>query len=99
MSVWADIHSRSIGKQTKKEDIYQQWWRGVEGIVYIDHGEWADPELEYKGKRFNYWSVEEIIWNASRIEYGEGKSPLIDEVNMTRYCKIHADEIKEFFFK
>ena len=26
---------------------------GIEDIGYISHGEWADAELEYKGKLFN----------------------------------------------
>lgn len=30
---------------------------GVEGLGYIPHGQWADPELIYKGRVFNYWDV------------------------------------------
>lgn len=35
---------------------------GVEGLEYIPHGEWADPELLYKGRMFNYWDVFDTLF-------------------------------------
>lgn len=29
----------------------------------ISHGEWCDPEIEYKGYLFNYWDVEKILFD------------------------------------
>jgi len=35
---------------------------GVPGVRFIDHGEWSDPEVEYKGEVFNYYDLEEGLW-------------------------------------
>ena len=35
---------------------------GIEDIGYISHGEWADAELEYKGKLFNENVVSDVMW-------------------------------------
>ena len=36
---------------------------GIKGIEIILHGQWADPELKYKGKLYNYILVETIMWD------------------------------------
>lgn len=35
---------------------------GIEDIGYIPHGEWADAELEYKGKLFNEHIIIDPMW-------------------------------------
>lgn len=35
------------------------FWRGVEGVEMIDHGDWSDPELRYKHMVANYYDVED----------------------------------------
>jgi len=37
-------------------------WYGLTGVGFIWHGEWNDPEIEYKGKRINATIVEDAIW-------------------------------------
>ena len=32
-------------------------WFGIKGARYINHGEWADPEISYEGKLINYWDI------------------------------------------
>ena len=34
---------------------------GIEGVKFIDHGEWADPELKYGNKYINYYDIEDFI--------------------------------------
>jgi hypothetical protein len=36
-------------------------WYGIENIGFIWYGQWADPELEYKGKRINSTIVENTM--------------------------------------
>lgn len=36
---------------------------GIDGINFIGHGEWSDPEIEFNGYLFNYWDVEDAIWD------------------------------------
>ena len=35
------------------EGIPKKWYCGIEGITFIWHGEWSDPEIGYKGYAFN----------------------------------------------
>lgn len=37
-------------------------WYGISDVGYIWHGEWNDPEIEYKGKRINATIVEDTMW-------------------------------------
>ena len=37
-------------------------YRGIRGVGFIWHGAWADPELKYKNRLFNYWDIEEAIF-------------------------------------
>lgn len=38
-------------------------YRGTDGIEYVFHGAWNDPELIYDGKSFNYWDIESALWD------------------------------------
>ena len=39
------------------------FYRGTEGIEFVSHGAWADPELIYDGKSFNYWDIDNALWD------------------------------------
>lgn len=39
-----------MGWQEGKE---QKWYCGIEGVTFIWHGDWSDPELGYKGYAIN----------------------------------------------
>ena len=48
-------------------------WYGIENVYFIWHGEWADPEIYYRGKYYNATVAEEecyAIWR-DQIEYGD----------------------------
>lgn len=32
-------------------------------IKFINHGEWSDPEVKYKGKSYNYYDFEDLLFN------------------------------------
>lgn len=38
------------------------YFYGIYGIRYISHGAWSDPELIWHGKSFNYYDVENPLW-------------------------------------
>ena len=39
-------------------------WRGVEGIKYLSPGNTqSDPSLVYNGYTFNYWDIEDALWD------------------------------------
>ena len=38
-------------------------YRGVEGTVYLWHGEWSDPEVIYKNHLINTFDIEDGLWS------------------------------------
>lgn len=52
---------------------------GIKGIFFIWHGPYSDPEVEYRGIRFNYWDLEEELWNTYKDEM-KSKGSSIDTV-------------------
>ena len=36
-----------------QEGVPKEWYCGIEGITFIWHGAWNDPEIGYKGYAFN----------------------------------------------
>ena len=46
-------------------------WYGIEGIGFIWHGSWSDPEIEYKGHRINSFIVEDTMWERFKEECEE----------------------------
>ena len=54
-------------------------WYGIEGIGFVWHGEWADPEIEYKGKRCSCYTVEDTMWQRFREECPEANEDEFDK--------------------
>ena len=48
-------------------------WYGIKSVKFIPHGEWADPEIKYRGKYYNAVDVEDELYNIWReqLEYGD----------------------------
>ena len=67
-----------------------QYYRGIRGVYMIWHGEWADPEISYKGMVVNYYAVEDTIWEEYKTERSTD-----DASGFTKYCQKHAAEIKQ----
>ena len=63
-------------------------WYGIENIGFISRGAWADPEIEYQGKRLNAVIVEETMWE----RYTEDADK---ETKFVTYMQKHADEVYE----
>ena len=57
-------------------------WYGVPGIKMIYHGDWADPELKYKGKLFNYYGIKNSLWEFYKEDLEEKLFELINEENI-----------------
>lgn len=45
-----------------KESLHEGW-RGSDVIDMDYHGDWADPDLVYDGYTFNYWDIENALWD------------------------------------
>lgn len=62
-------------------------YRGVDGIEFVSHGAWSDPELIYNGKSFNYWDIEDALWGefCEIVSEDTGKSIMEIDSNMNDY--------------
>jgi hypothetical protein len=67
------VRMNEARKPMKKAQKKQQWWFDIPGAKYIYHGDWSDPEIQYKGFSINYWDVEEGLLSAYRDEHPEDK--------------------------
>jgi hypothetical protein len=53
---------------------------GIYGINFVDDGAWSDPELVWHGKSFNYYDVENPLWEDYKEECTEeNREPNTDE--------------------
>ena len=80
---------------SKLDDSLKEGFRGCPDIEMIWHGEASDPELEYKGVTFNYWDVEDALWQDFIDEhpefYGaEGEKEIEAEDEFNHYCRERA---------
>ena len=68
-------------------------WYGIPEIGFIYHGEWNDPEIEYKGKRINVVIIENTMLSRYREECEEEGKENKDDAGFDAYMKEHADEV------
>ena len=65
-------------------------WYGIEVIGFVWHGEWADPEIEYKGRRCSCYTVEDTMWGQFRDD-----CPDASEDDFEAYMKDRENEVIE----
>jgi hypothetical protein len=50
----------------------KKWFYGIYGIEFIWHGEWSDPELVWHKKSFNYYDLENCLYDDFKEEKPNG---------------------------
>lgn len=54
----------------------KKWFYGIRGIEFIWRGAWADPELIWHKKSFNYYDVETPLYETYKEELQDGRTQL-----------------------
>ena len=85
------VFEDGVAKMVWKE--YPNWY-GIEGVGFIWHGSWSDPEIEYKGKRINSTIVEDTMWERFK-EDCEKDSEIPTEDKFELYMMVNQDEVYE----
>jgi len=69
-------------------------WLGVPGTIYRYHGDWSDPEIEYKGCLYNEWDAQDFIGEG---ELGEelANDPNNFHKHLQDFAKKFPDTIKD----
>ena len=75
----------------------EKLWYGIEGIKFIWHNEWADPEIEYKGRKCSCYVVEDTMWERWIHDDNDNLIPERekDEEGFEKYMLENADEVRE----
>lgn len=83
-----------MSKRRKVNESVNGGWRGCDEISLISHGSWADPDLyaviDGMGCYFNYWDIENAIWEDFLEETGhkdsESEDPAVEN-EFNEYCQ------------
>lgn len=62
------------GRRNKsKVRVNEAFYRGNKRIKFAYNGDYADPDLIYNGYTFNYWDIEDALWEdfLERVEDGD----------------------------
>ena len=84
-SMWRRIDESKKKHVSKEEDN----WYGIKGATFIYHGDWSDPEVEYKGVSLNYWAIQDGLWEVFKDENPEGTEKEFD-----KWMETHPEEVK-----
>ena len=66
----------------------KKWFYGIEGIEFIWRGSQSDPLVRYKGFAFNYWDVEDGLYEIWREQ-----NPLSPEVEFESWVPEHSEDV------
>lgn len=75
--------NKSIGFAAAKEP----WWYGIKSVQFIYHGEWADPELYYRGRFYNATVAEDYLYDMYKSDE--------PGVEFEEWMKSNQDLVKE----
>ena len=68
----------------------EKGWFGIKDAKFIYHGDWNDPEVEYKGVSLNYWDVESGLLEIYRDEHPEDRN----DKGFDKWMAAHPEEIR-----
>lgn len=76
-------------------------FRGLSQTRFIWHGEYSDPEIEFKGRTFNYWAVENSLWEYFKEDENVNEADWDDDEAFDQWLKDNEDWVytylDEFF--
>jgi hypothetical protein len=76
----------------------KSWFYGIYGIEFIWNGPWADPELVWHKKSFNYYDVENALYSDYMEDKSENKTDLPFDIWVKKnsyLARYYLDNLKE----
>ena len=73
----------------------KNYFYGIYGIQLISHGSWSDPELIWHKKSFNYYDVENALWEDYNEECKE-ENKEVNEDDFAIWVKNNAYIVREY---
>lgn len=86
-----EIASEAMKKKSRMHSKdAEKGWFGIKDAKFIYHGDWNDPEVEYKGVLLNYWDIESGLLEIYRDEHPEDKN----DKGFDKWMADHPEEIR-----
>lgn len=76
-----DLTFEAVEKEEELDEAFlaESTYRGIPGTTWIWHGEWSDPEVEYKGKVFNVNDIEDYLQSVYEDECFDNGTEATDD--------------------
>ena len=89
--------AKALGWDKETELAKLPDYYGIKGIKFIWHNCWADPEIEYKGRRCSCYCIEDVMWDRWTHDENDNFIPERekDEDGFCKYMLDNADEVYE----
>lgn len=93
-----NIVAESVKNVLKEMDDSSNYFRGVDGVKMHYHGSTADPELSYNGKKANYWTIEDAMWDWYKEECASRgvAADENDDEGFNQFCQEHKQDIIDY---
>ena len=97
---WEQI--KNLYSYLKQHEPPKKLWCGIEGVEFIYHNTWADPEIKYKGHLFDCIDVEDYFWEDFIEEMKEQgieetmKNETTFENHFPDWLKNHSNDVKYY---
>ena len=74
-------------------------WYGIPDVGFIWHGEYSDALLEYHGKVYNSFDIEEVMWNRWIYDDDGNLIPARekDDTGFSLFMRENAQDVYELF--
>lgn len=72
-------------------------WKYFEEAEFIYNGEQDDPQLKYNGQLFNYYDIEDSVYNDFKEHAKEFDLDVDDDYEFEKFCKDNQELIREYF--
>lgn len=81
----------STRRTSKHNRINEDLYRGVKGVEFVWRGTQSDPLLKYKGKTFNYYDIEDALWDEFKEMTGSNSEDAFD-----RWIQRNPEEVTNY---
>lgn len=96
-SLVEEVYEDNAVLEESKSKSNSNNWCGVPGVKHIWHGEWNDPEIEYKGLVYNEWDVQDNLGEVFEEECRENGIEIETDLDWSNkfsdWCKANPEEV------
>lgn len=73
----------------------KQYFYGIKPIIFIWNGAYSDPQISYHGKIFNYFTLEDTMWERFMEDTKAIECYGVDDLGFAKYVFDHKEDVFE----